>query len=110
VRPLVGRLIAAIPEAPPADQQRLSGQMTPALEGPDGQYLAQIEQRAASGDEEAVQQLERLRSGGSGDGANINVDQVENRLKESSLKKVGEIVGAHPDEAAAIVRSWLYAE
>ncbi len=110
VRPLVGRLIAAIPEAPPADQQRLSGQMTPALEGPDGQYLAQIEQRAASGDEEAVQQLERLRSGGSGNGANINVDQVENRLKESSLKKVGEIVGAHPDEAAAIVRSWLYAE
>jgi len=110
VRPLVGRLIAAIPEAPPADQQRLSGQMTPALEGPDGQYLAQIEQRAASGDEEAVQQLERLRSGGSGDGANINVDQVENRLKESSLKKVGEIVGAHPDEAAALVRSWLYAE
>ena len=110
VRPLVGRLIAAIPDAPPVDRQRLPGQMTPALEGPDSQYLAQIEQRAASGDEDAVQQLERLQSGPANNTANINVDQVENRLKESSLKKVGEIVKSHPDEAAAIVRSWLYAE
>ena len=112
VRPLVSRLIAAIPEAPPPDQQRLPGQMTPALQGPAGQYqdMAQIEQRAASGDEEAVQQLERLQANAADDRANINVDQVENRLKDSSLKKVGEIVNAHPDEAAAIVRSWLYAE
>jgi len=38
----------------------------------------------------------------------IDIDRVEGRVKASSVKKVGEIIGKHPEEALAIVRSWMY--
>jgi flagellar M-ring protein FliF len=38
----------------------------------------------------------------------IDIAQIEGQVKESSVRKVGEIVGKHPDEAMAIVRTWLY--
>jgi flagellar M-ring protein FliF len=38
----------------------------------------------------------------------IDIDRVEGRVKASSVKKVGEIVEKHPEEALAIVRSWMY--
>lgn len=40
----------------------------------------------------------------------INLDQVEGRVKQSSIRKVAEIVQKHPDESVAIVRSWLFQE
>ena len=39
--------------------------------------------------------------------ATLNAARVEGRVKASSVKKVGEIVGKHPDEALAVVRSWM---
>jgi flagellar M-ring protein FliF len=41
-------------------------------------------------------------------GEMIDIGQVEGRVAASSLKKIGEIVEKHPDEAVAIVRSWMY--
>jgi flagellar M-ring protein FliF len=38
----------------------------------------------------------------------IDISQVEGQVKESSVRKVGEIVGKHPDETVAIVRQWLH--
>lgn len=38
----------------------------------------------------------------------IDIDQVEGRVRASSLKKVGEIVTKHPEEAVSILRSWMY--
>ena len=38
----------------------------------------------------------------------IDMAKVEGQVKTSALKKVGEIIDKHPDEAVAIVRSWLY--
>jgi flagellar M-ring protein FliF len=38
----------------------------------------------------------------------IDIGQVEGRVAGSSVKKVTEIVEKHPEEAAAIVRSWMY--
>jgi flagellar M-ring protein FliF len=38
----------------------------------------------------------------------IDVARVEGEVKASSTKKIGEIVQSHPEEAAAIVRSWIY--
>jgi flagellar M-ring protein FliF len=38
----------------------------------------------------------------------IDIGQVEGRVAASSIKKVGEIVEKHPEEAVAIVRSWMY--
>ena len=42
--------------------------------------------------------------------AMIDLDRVEGRVKASSMKKIGEIVEKHPEEAVAIVRSWMYQE
>jgi flagellar M-ring protein FliF len=38
----------------------------------------------------------------------IDIAQVEGQVKESSVRKVGEIVVKHPDEATSILRSWLH--
>jgi flagellar M-ring protein FliF len=38
----------------------------------------------------------------------IDIGQVEGRVAASGIRKVGEIVEKHPDEAVAIVRSWMY--
>lgn len=38
----------------------------------------------------------------------IEVASIESRVQGSALKKVGELVERHPDEAAAVVRNWLY--
>lgn len=40
----------------------------------------------------------------------IDIDRVEGRVKASSVKKVGEIVEKHPEEALSIIRSWMYQE
>lgn len=40
----------------------------------------------------------------------IDISQVEGQVKESSVRKVGEIVTKHPDETVAIVRQWLHNE
>jgi flagellar M-ring protein FliF len=41
-------------------------------------------------------------------GEMIDIGQVDGRVAASSIKKIGEIVDKHPDEAVAIVRSWMY--
>ncbi|MFA5040237.1 MAG: flagellar basal-body MS-ring/collar protein FliF [Bdellovibrionales bacterium] len=40
----------------------------------------------------------------------IDISRVEGRVKASSLRKVGEIVDKHPDEAIGILRNWMYQE
>lgn len=41
------------------------------------------------------------------EGATIDAARIEGKVKASSVKKVSEIVGKHPDEALAVVRSWM---
>ena len=38
----------------------------------------------------------------------IDISQVEGRVKASSIRKIGEIVEKHPEEAVSIVRNWMY--
>lgn len=40
----------------------------------------------------------------------IDIGQVEGRVRASSLRKVGEIIEKHPDEAVSIIRNWMYQE
>ena len=40
----------------------------------------------------------------------IDISRVEGRVKASSLRKVGEIVEKHPEEAVGILRNWIYSE
>jgi flagellar M-ring protein FliF len=70
---------AALP--PPSGLPAIAG--GGAAPGPGGQTL------------EAVEQM-------------IDLSRVEGRVRASSVKKVGEIVEKHPEEAVAILRSWMY--
>jgi flagellar M-ring protein FliF len=86
IRPLMKRLLEAkSPEAEAAGGPALltsQGGGTPALAGPGG----------AEGED---------------DGTTIDMGQVEGRVRQSSVKKVGQIVENHPEEAVAILRSWM---
>ncbi|MCC7015716.1 MAG: flagellar M-ring protein FliF [Rhodospirillales bacterium] len=96
VRPLISRALEALPGAAAGivrDAQQLAQQIqAPALTGPGGAPMP------VEGEEE--EQFEEL----------IDIDRVEGRVKASSVKKVGEIVEKHPDEALAILRTWMYQE
>ncbi len=96
VRPLISRAIESIPSADALAAERLIADQTAAaaLTAPGG---APIPGETLDGD---VEQFEEL----------IDIDRVEGRVKASSVKKVGEIVEKHPDEALSIVRNWMYAE
>ena len=37
----------------------------------------------------------------------IDIAQIEGQVKESSIRKIGEVAVNHPDESASIVRNWL---
>ncbi|MGN6516206.1 MAG: flagellar basal-body MS-ring/collar protein FliF [Rhizomicrobium sp.] len=38
----------------------------------------------------------------------IDISRIEGQVRESSIKKVGEVVSAHPEEAMALIRTWLH--
>lgn len=96
VRPMIGRLLetaeAAAQEGLLTDQSNA----TPALAGPTG---APGELPAPPGTDVATE-IEKM----------IDINQVEGRVRESSLKKISELVDRHPEEAVNIMRSWLYQE
>lgn len=38
----------------------------------------------------------------------IDIAQVSGKVKQSSMRKIGELVSSHPDESISILRSWLH--
>jgi flagellar M-ring protein FliF len=96
VRPLVGRVVEGGIEGGPA---RLPGETGPhaALTGPSG---ADDDDASSSSSEIVAEEIEQM----------IDLNKVEGRVRASSIRKIGEIVDKHPDEAVAIIRSWLYQE
>ena len=96
VRPLISRAFEAMPSASQLAGERLLADQTAtaaALTGPSGAPIP-----GDSIPEE--EQFEEL----------IDIDRVEGRVKASSVKKVGEIVEKHPEEALSIIRNWMYQE
>jgi flagellar M-ring protein FliF len=64
---------------------------------------------AAAGDENALLRLQASRNdGGTAIEAEIDVAQIEGRLKTAAVRKVGEVIERNPREAAAVVRQWMY--
>ena len=95
VRPLLSRAFEALPSAQEAAVRLLADEgRTPALTGPSGPSGIPVD---SDDDEEQFEEL-------------IDIDRVEGRVKASSVQKVGEIVEKHPEEALAILRSWIYQE
>ncbi len=80
VRPVISRLF----EPPPAQPQQMVGKSASA---------AQI-----SAPEPVVEEEDSM----------IDMQQVEGRVKASTIKKIGELVEKHPDETVSIMRNWMY--
>ena len=99
LRPLIGRAVESMQAGPigPDGQRLISGElgMVPQLVGPGG---APLPAPALGGEEEVV--ADEL----------IDIDKVEGRVKASSIRKIGEIVEKHPEEALSIIRTWMYQE
>lgn len=96
VRPLVSRAFEALPAAM-AEGKLLAEQTSAAAAA----LTAPSAGAPAPSDSLAVdEQYEEL----------IDIDRVEGRVKASSVKKIGEIVQKHPEEALSIIRTWMYQE
>lgn len=94
VRPLVGRVL----------EGGVDGG-SPQLTDQSGSRVALAGPRSATGGDDVPQEImaEEIEQ-------MIDLNKVEGRVRASSVRKIGEIVDKHPDEAVAIVRSWLYQE
>lgn len=103
VRPLLSRLLEGGQPAPAANDE-MAGLLTDqsgapaALTGPGLPADLGGSQALAAAD--AGSEIDEL----------IDLNRVEGRVRASSVRKVGEIVDKHPEEAASIIRSWIYQE
>jgi flagellar M-ring protein FliF len=98
VRPLITRAFER-PSESEEDMEKLlaeQAQLPAQLAAPAGALAQDLALEAAQADEE----LEQM----------IDINRVEGRVRASSLRKVGEIVEKHPEEAVSILRNWLYQE
>lgn len=83
VRPAIGRILVPVAAAP-------AGAGVAALPQPQAQQALPASDAANE--------------------AMIDIDQIEGRVKMSSIRKIGEIVDKHPEEALAILRNWMYSD
>lgn len=107
LRPLVNRLFAMeIGPGPEASEDVVLGpQGQPMLAGPDG-----VMQQAGGDMQQLQAQAGGMIPGVGGDDdpdSSIDLNAVEGRVKSSSVKKMGEIIDKHPDEALSILRGWM---
>jgi flagellar M-ring protein FliF len=101
VRPLVTRALETARETALAQQRALAEQAmggAGALAGPMGMGAL----AGPSGPGTALAEMDMDEE------SMIDISQVEGRVRASSMKKIGEIVDKHPEEAVAIIRSWMY--
>ena len=104
VRPVLTRLFESMPTA-------LAGGPAGALGDQEGVALAQLTGPEATADmAELLEEDEEEVEDESLLDQMIDINQVEGRVRASSLKQIGEIVDKHPEEATAIVRNWMYQE
>jgi len=109
VRPLISRIFEA--SAAPAEaiatateQQMLTDQSAAgALPGPGGAMPAM-----AGGAPPGAMAGMGMGGGMEEDEAMINLSNIEGRVKASSLRKIGDIIDKHPEEAVSIMRTWMY--
>ena len=90
LRPLIARSIAAM--QPPPLPVLPGGDGGGALEGPGAEEGALPE--AEEEEEDPM----------------ISLGAVDGQIKASSVRKIGEIIDKHPDQAIAVLRSWIYEE
>ena len=97
VRPLVSRAFESASAAAGAAERLLADQsgLAPALAGPDAPGVP-VPSEAIPEDEQFDEA--------------IDIDRFELKIKDSTGKKLDEIVSTHPDEALSVLRAWMYQE
>lgn len=98
VRPLIAKIFETVPS-----------QLAPAGVGADGQQALLTNQSGVAGALTGPTGA----SGGTGlvpaeDEGMLDIAQVEGRVQASMVRKIGDIIEKHPDEAVSIIRSWMY--
>ena len=112
-RPLITRLLEMPSSAGGGMQPALAGQggvAVPQITGPGPQQVMMqgVPQIAATpGTEQQYADQSTLPSVGKIESM-IDISQIEGQVKASSIRKVGEVIERHPDEAIAIMRTWLH--
>ncbi len=106
VRPLLNRLLSM--PAAGSEHAMLTGLSAEAAAAlPPGAAAA----LALSGPSESMQQgLMAAESISNEIDQMIDINQVEGRVRASSLKKISELVDQHPEQAVNIMRQWMYQE
>ncbi len=115
VRPLVSRVLeAAAAQSGGTDDAGLLPDptgMRPALAGPElpgsggatggsGGGEGGASGLPAEAEDNGAEELEQM----------MDMNKVEGRVRASAVRKISEIVERHPEEAAGILRTWLYQE
>jgi flagellar M-ring protein FliF len=96
-KPLIGRMFAA---------QGASGTGPTALAN--GSVVAGALPAPAGADQPAPAGYETAPAALPAPSAGIDISRIDGQVRDSSIKKVGEVVSAHPEEALAIIRTWLH--
>lgn len=74
----------------------------------DNPEVAALAQRAADGDEAALRELELLRNpDGSLLDEEIALAEIDGRVKQTALKRIGDVISAGPAESASVIRQWM---
>lgn len=102
VRPILRKILESAGTVSSDQQSLLSG-------GGGGNYSAGMAQLAAPNGANANSEADAAAAESEFERM-IDISRVEGRVKASSLRKVGEIVDKHPDEAISILRNWMYQE
>jgi flagellar M-ring protein FliF len=95
-RPLIGRMFAPNPPSQPVQLANGSPVPAGALPAPG--------QSSSAGSSDAGPSPIKILPAQPG----IDLSQIEGQVRDSSVKKIGEVVNAHPEEALAIIRTWLH--
>lgn len=96
LRPLIARV------APGMTGGSSSGAY-PSLSGPSGSSISLAGPGDGDGVAGALPSPEQL-----SEDMLIDIAQVAGKVKQSSVRKIGELVNSHPDESISILRSWLH--
>lgn len=118
LRPFFGKLLATAPGLAGAGAGA-GGGAAGQIEGPEGEMLAleapaagyiETENGLVPVDEEGnrIQPKRRTLPQAPDDEVLIKLANVTGQVKESALKHVGKVVADNPEQAANVVRTWLY--
>ncbi len=95
VRPLINRMFAPLTPSQPAQPVQIAGSAPVA-----GSLPAPASAPGAPADAAPVALPAPHPT--------IDTSRIEGQVRESAIRKVGEVVEAHPEEALAIIRTWLH--